>query len=135
MNVLVMGYDRMGGHLASQLARSGHTVTVLDYEARPGDPLINEQGVRLIPGSESLIADIRDVGPANFGAALALSDDDSRNAMAAQIAAHIFHIPEVVCRIEDPERDSLYRNLGLDVISPTQLMTDTIVTATFEQSR
>ena len=135
MNVLVMGYDRMGAHLASQLARSGHTVTVLDYETRAGDPLANEQGVQLIPGSESLIADIRNVGPANFGAALALSDDDSRNAMAAQIAVHIFHIPEVVCRIEDPERDSLYRNLGLDVISPTQLMTDTIVTGTFEQSR
>ena len=135
MNVLVVGYDRMGAHLASQLARSGHTVTALDYQAWPGDPLADEKGVHLIPGSESIIADIRNVGPINFNAALALSDDDSRNAMAAQIAVHIFHIPEVVCRIEDPERERLYRSLGLDVISPTQLMTDTIVTLAFEQTR
>ncbi len=135
MNVLVVGYDRMGAHLVSRLARSGHAVTALDYQTSPNDPLINEEGVDIVPGSESLIADIRNIGTATIDAALALSDDDSRNAMAAQIAVHIFHIPEVVCRIEDPERELLYRNLGLDVISPTQLMTDTIVTGTFEQPR
>ena len=135
MNVLVVGYDRMGAHLVSQLAKAGHAVTALDYQTAPNDPLVNETGVRLVAGSDSLIADIRNTGPATIEAALALSDDDSRNAMAAQIAVHIFHIPEVVCRIEDPERERLYRNLGLDVISPTQLMTDTIVNGAFEQSR
>ena len=134
MKVLVVGYDRMGAHLISQLARGGHTVTALDYEAAPDDPLANEDGVQIVSGSDSLISDIRNVGPTTIDAALALSDDDSRNAMAAQIAAHIFHIPEVVCRIEDPERGRLYRNLGLDIISPTQLMTDTIVSGTFEQA-
>ena len=134
MNVLVVGYDRMGSHLISQLARAGHSVTAIDYEAAPNDPLTSEDRVRIIAGSESLIADIRNIGPTTMEAALALSDDDSKNAMAAQIAAHIFHIPEVVCRIEDPERERLYRNLGLDVISPTQLMTETIVSGTFEQA-
>lgn len=134
MNVLVVGYDRMGAHLISQLARAGHAVTAIDYQAAPNDPLTNEDRVRIIAGSESLIADIRNVGPTTMDTALALSDDDSKNAMAAQIAAHIFHIPEVVCRIEDPERERLYRNLGLDVISPTQLMTETIVSGTFEQA-
>ena len=134
MNVLVVGYDRMGAHLISQLARSGHAVTAIDYQAAANDPLTNEDRVRIIAGSESLISDIRNVGPTTMDTALALSDDDSKNAMAAQIAVHIFHIPEVVCRIEDPERERLYRNLGLDVISPTQLMTETIVSGTFEQA-
>ncbi len=135
MNVLVVGYDRMGAHLVSLLARSGNSVTVLDYEAVPNDSLANEPGVRITLGSESLIEDIRNVGAGGMDVAAALSDDDSRNAMAAQIAAHIFHIPEVVCRIEDPERERLYRNLGLNVISPTQLMTDTIIRSSFEQAR
>jgi trk system potassium uptake protein TrkA len=45
---------------------------------------------------------------------------DNRNVMACQIAKHIFGVPRVVCRIFDPIRQELYRNLGLETISPTK---------------
>jgi Trk K+ transport system NAD-binding subunit len=46
--------------------------------------------------------------------------------MAAQVARHIFHVHEVLCRISDPQRGRFYKELGIDVVCPTLVLTDTI---------
>jgi trk system potassium uptake protein TrkA len=47
---------------------------------------------------------------------LALSDDDHRNALTAQIARHIFNVPKVICHLDNPQLQILYAGLGLDVV-------------------
>jgi trk system potassium uptake protein TrkA len=42
--------------------------------------------------------------------------------MACQIAKHIYNVPKVVCRIYDPIREEMYRNLGLLTVSPTKVV-------------
>ena len=51
---------------------------------------------------------------------------DNRNLMAAQIAKHIFNVPRVVCRIYDPIRQEMYQELGLESVSPTKLVADSL---------
>ena len=60
------------------------------------------------------------IGLAEADAFVAVTPGDNRNVMACQIAKHIFGVPRVVCRIFDPIRQELYRNLDLETISPTK---------------
>jgi trk system potassium uptake protein TrkA len=39
--------------------------------------------------------------------------------MAAQLAQHEFGVKKVICRIYDPARADLYKELGLQTICPT----------------
>jgi trk system potassium uptake protein TrkA len=64
---------------------------------------------------------LRRVGTADADAFVSVTQGDNRNVMAAQIAQHIFHVKQVVCRIYDPIREELYHSLGLKTISPTKV--------------
>ena len=127
-----MGHDRMATHLAISLAQEGHRITVLDTEVDDLDRLPDEVQVDVVLSSGSLIEDLRSIGTQNIDVALALADDDNRNAMAAQIASHIFHVPDVICRIGHPAKESFYRGLGINVLSPTQLLMENVQRALHE---
>ena len=75
---------------------------------------------------EPMLDTLRQAGLSNADAFMALTDSDSRNGMAAQVAQRIFHIPKVFCSIRDPHRQKVYEKLGLTVISPTMALVDGI---------
>ena len=54
---------------------------------------------------------------------------DNCNSLASQKAKHIFHVPQVICRIGDPVKQQIYLNLGLNAVSPTHATTDLILNA------
>ena len=126
MRILILGCDKLGAHLATDLAGDGHRVSVLDPRPDRLDALPQNPHLETVMASDSLIEDLRGVGINSVDVFLALSQDDSRNAMAAQVASHIFHVPEVICRIGDPQRGKMYRGLGMNVVCPTVVMMDTI---------
>jgi trk system potassium uptake protein TrkA len=53
---------------------------------------------------------------------IAVTQGDNRNVMACQIAKHTYHVAKVICRIYDPIREEMYRNLGLRTVSPTKVV-------------
>ena len=61
-------------------------------------------------------------GIENCDAVAAVSEDDSVNLMAAQIAKNIFQREKVICRVSDPHLQILYHKYyGLETICPTIL--------------
>lgn len=121
MKVVIMGCGRVGAHLAGVLDSKGHKVTILD---------INPYSFRRIPpgfGGEALIGSGTDqdaLTKAGIGTAdvfVAVTQGDNRNVMACQIVKYMFNVPRVVCRIYDPIREEMYRELGLETISPTKM--------------
>jgi hypothetical protein len=54
----------------------------------------------------------------------AVTNRDNSNLMAAQIARATFKVPVVLVRIYDPVRGEIYRELGLETISPTTIIAD-----------
>jgi hypothetical protein len=60
---------------------------------------------------------------------MALSEGDNRNTMAAQLGKHVFGIPRVLAKINDPMRAEAYRTLGLETICRTVILSDALVTA------
>ena len=125
-----MGYDTLGEHLTSALVGDGHRVTVLDAcPERLGSLPQGPEGTEAVYSGGSLMEVLRELDINNVDAFLAVSEDDNRNLLAAQVASHIFHIPQVICRVDDPERGKSYSQLGMTVICPTLVAADSIMKA------
>jgi trk system potassium uptake protein TrkA len=124
MKVIIMGCGRVGAQLAGMLDAEGHQVTIMDvepYSFRKLPPTFN--GVALV-GSGLEDESLKKAGIEEADVFVSTTQGDNRNVMACQIAKHIYHVPKVVSRIYDPIREEMYRNLGLDTVSPTKVVAD-----------
>ena len=132
MKVVVMGCGRIGAEVATRLWRDGNQVAVLDLELesfyRLPQGLREMDGATLV-GNGMLEEDLVRMGIRNADVFVAVAASDSRNALAAQKAKHIFQVPRVVCRVGDLTRKEMYQKLGLTAVSPTDLTTALIVDA------
>lgn len=119
MRIVIMGCGRVGAALAAQFSEDGHEVTVLDIKAEAFRRLPHDfKGKRHIGNGidQDVLARI---GVAEADAFIAVTQGDNRNVMATQMAKHIFGVPRTLCRIYDPIREEIYRDLGLETVSPT----------------
>ena len=122
MKIVIMGCGRVGSELASTLDSEGHDVTVLDVNAFQFTRFLPESfRGRTITGNGIDQDVLRRAGIEQADAFIAVTAGDNRNAMASQIAKHLFGVERVVCRIYDPIREQMYRHLGLRTISPTKI--------------
>ena len=119
MKVVIMGCGRVGSSLAARLSNEGHEVTVLDVRPDAFRRLpSNFKGKKHIGNGidQDVLARI---GLVEADAFIAVTQGDNRNVLATQVAKHIFGVPRTLCRIYDPIREEMYRELGLETISPT----------------
>ncbi|MFC1974202.1 potassium channel family protein [Chloroflexota bacterium] len=131
MNIIIMGCGRVGVQLAIMMIDDGHKVTIIDTDPDSFRRLpVDFSGKALVANGLDEDA-LKKAGIKEANVFVAVTQGDNRNVMASQIAKHIFNVPKVACRIYDPIREEMYRNLGLDTISPTmvsaQLLSDVIV--------
>lgn len=121
MKVVIMGCGRVGAQLAALLDSEGHQVTILDIDSRSFNKLAPAFKGSVLLGDGTDEDSLKKAGIEEADTFMALSQGDSHNIMAAQIAKHIFNVPRVICRIYDPLRSELYQTLGLEALSPTNV--------------
>lgn len=121
MYIVIIGCGRLGSGLATELSNDGHDVVIVDKcgknLARLGSGF---NGIR-IKGVEIDNDTLMEAGIDRADIFLAMTPADNINIMASQIAKDIFKVPRVIARIFDPSREFVYRKLGLQTISPTEL--------------
>ncbi len=122
MNVVIMGCSRVGAQLATMLDAEGHKVTILDVDSFSFRKLPTTFNGTAIVGSGLDEEVMKKAGVESANVFVAVTQGDNRNVMACQIAKHIYKVPKVVCRIYDPIREEMYRNLGLITVSPTKVV-------------
>jgi trk system potassium uptake protein TrkA len=106
------------------LDAEGHEVTVLDLDPYSFRRLPSTFKGTAMVGNGLDEDTLKKAGIERADAFVAISEGDNRNAMAAQMAKHIFNVPKTVCRIYDPVREEMYRNLGLETISLSRIGAD-----------
>ena len=122
MNVIIMGCGRVGAQLAGMLDAEGHKVTIMDvepYSFRRLPPTF--KGLAMV-GNGLEEESLKKAGIEKADVFVTVTQGDNRNVMACQIAKHIYQVPKVVSRIYDPIREEMYRNLGIDSVSPTKVV-------------
>jgi len=118
-----MGCGRVGAQIAATLDAEGHEVTIMDVNAQSFSRLNPAFKGTALLGDGTEEESLRKAGIDQTDAFVAVTERDNYNIMAAQLAKHFFDVPKVVCRVYDPPRGELFKTLGLEVISPTILVT------------
>ncbi len=131
MKFLVMGCGRIGAEVASLLWKQGNKVTVLEKEPEGFTRLPQEMRSEnnTLIGDGMVEEDLIRAGIRDADVFVAVDVRDNCNALASQKAKHIFHVPQVICRIGDPAKQQIYLKLGLDAVSPTHVTTELILEA------
>jgi trk system potassium uptake protein TrkA len=132
MRVIIIGCGRVGARTAAELDQRGEHVTVIDVDQRAFNRLPSTFAGVTVRGSGSDEDILRGAGADLADLLMALTEGDNRNALAAQLGKHIFGIPRVITKINDPLRAEAYRNLGLETICRTVVLADALVKAATE---
>ena len=131
--MVIMGCGWLGAYVASTLSEQGHSVHILDvdreaFERLPASAISDGRIVPII-GDGTVHRDLVNAAVQDADVFIALTGRDSMNALAGQTARHIYHVPQVICRIDDPTRQEMYDELGLVAVSATALAREMVVRA------
>ena len=128
-NIHIVGCGRLGAMVAKALVDKGDNVTILDTDPENFRRLAEQPGLSMLVADGTSNEDLRRSGIERADAFIALTAQDTVNALAAQVAQQTFGVQKVVCRINDPIRREMYEQLGLRTVSPPQVMTELVLQA------
>ena len=116
MHVIVVGCGRVGSGLAVSLTAEGHSVAIMDRNARAFRRLKDWDGPRIV-GSGFDRDDLERAGAIGADALAAVTSGDNSNILTVRIARETYLIPRVVARIYDPRRAEIYQRLGIPTVA------------------
>ena len=108
----------------------GTWVRVIDRAPEAFDHLparmVESGQITPVVGDVTLESSLRRVVDQDSRTFIAMTNSDTVNIMAAQIAYHTLLFPTVICRIDDPVKRDLYDRLELKAISHTNTITELV---------
>jgi trk system potassium uptake protein TrkA len=122
--IIIVGCGRLGALLANQLSRAGHSLVVIDRRQEAFAKLSSEFSGFQLHNDAAELDVLRLAKIDRADCLLATTDNDNLNLMVAQIARFVFNVSTVIARVYDPAYETIYHELGIEVVSPTQLSGD-----------
>jgi trk system potassium uptake protein TrkA len=127
MYIIIIGGGRVGYYLAKTLLDEGHEVVIVEKEANICEAINDELGSICLRGDGCEIATLTEVGTERADIFVAVTGEEPDNLVACQVAKHRFNVPRTIARIRNPQNESLFKKLGIDVtISSTNLILEYI---------
>lgn len=120
MHIIIGGCGRLGAEIAEQLSSDPD----IDVIVVDNDPLAFD---RLGSGfnGETVVGDCTDrdvleqAGVGRADGLMAVTRSDNANLMAVEIATHLYDVERTIARLFNPEREEVYRKLGVRYVSST----------------
>lgn len=127
MHTVIAGCGRVGSSLASNLERLGHSVAVVDKNAKAFDRLKADFAGKQIVGFVFDREILEEAGIQDATAFASVTNGDNSNIVSARIAKEHYRVPHVVARIYDPRRAQIYQRLGIQTVATVRWTTDQIL--------
>lgn len=127
VHVVVVGCGRVGSGLGVSLAEEGHSVAIIDKAANAFRRFLPEDwpGQR-ITGYGFDRDSLEEAGIRRAGALAAVTSGDNSNILSARIARETYDVQNVVARVYDQRRASVYRRLGIPTVATVTWTTDQV---------
>jgi trk system potassium uptake protein TrkA len=132
MRVMIIGCGRVGSVLANQLDEAGHQVVVLDRNQHAFRRLSEKFSGERRVGNGLVEEYVRPVLQEKTDILFVMTDKDNVNLMIAQWVKQKFHVDRVIAEVHDSILAGLYKELGLETVSPTDLMLKELLKMTQE---
>ena len=123
MFIIVAGAGKVGYHLARALV-ADHEVLIIERDPSRVDFIAEEMGSEVImQGDACDAATMERAGMERADLVVAVIGEDRDNLTFCQISKARFSVPRAVARINNPQNESLFRQLGIDAtVSATNLI-------------
>jgi trk system potassium uptake protein len=112
-----MGCGRVGAELTVQLAKAGHSVSIIDKRSEAFERLPPGFEARKIVGVGFDRAILEEAGIEKADAFIAVSNGDNSNIVSARVAREHYKVPKVIARIYDPRRAEIYERLDIPTVA------------------
>ena len=127
MKIVVVGAGKVGYSLAQRLAQDQHDVYVIEKNGDRIKNLENNLDVNLVQGNGSSISLLQEIGIADMGMLIAVTDSDEVNMLACMLGKAA-GIPKTIARVRDNEYDSgtnasIRERLGIDLFINPEMVT------------
>jgi trk system potassium uptake protein TrkA len=119
--IVIVGCGGLGSTLANRLSALGHSIVIIDRNDDAFKGLDAGFSGFKITGDANEFFILKQAKVEKSDVVLAVTDDDNLNIMLAQMCQNIFGIKNVIARITNPGRQSIYDDLGICTICPEHL--------------
>ncbi len=124
MHFVIMGCGRVGSTLAHSLEDAGHSVAIVDQKPEAFRRLGSSFTGQRVTGLGFDRDTLKEAGIDDAYAFAAVSSGDNSNILAARVARETFGVENVVARIYDPGRASVYQRLGIPTVATVRWTAD-----------
>lgn len=127
MHVVIAGCGRVGSSLAMSLTRLGHSVVVIDKNAKAFERLKTDFGGKRLVGFAFDREVLEQAGIKEAQAFASVTSGDNSNIVSARVVKEYYRVPQVVARIYDPRRAQIYQRLGIQTVATVRWTTDQVL--------
>jgi trk system potassium uptake protein TrkA len=126
VHIVIVGCGRVGSGLGIGLVEQGHSVAIIDRNAKAFRRLPEAWPGTTVVGSGFDRDDLDRARAAEATALAAVTSGDNSNILTARIARETYQIPNVVARIYDPRRAQIYLRLGIPTVATVSWTIDQV---------
>jgi trk system potassium uptake protein len=120
VHIILGGCGRLGAEIADRLSDDpDNDVVILDVDPLAFDRLGSAFNGETMVGNCTDRDVLERAGVARADGLIAVTRSDNANLMAVEIATHLYDVPRTIARLFNPEREDVYRKLGVRYVSST----------------
>jgi trk system potassium uptake protein TrkA len=110
--------------LARRLTAESHTVSIIDKREQAFDRFLSDWPGTKVVGYGFDRDRLGEAGIEKAGALAAVTSGDNSNIIVARIAKETYQVPNVMARIYDPRRATVYERLGIATVATVEWTAD-----------
>jgi trk system potassium uptake protein TrkA len=115
MHIVIVGAGKVGYFLAKRLFLAKHTVSVVDKDKLVCEELAKQLEILVINGDGCDPRILEEAGVKRADVAAAVTGDDEDNLIICQLAKEMFGVRRSVGRVNNPDNEYTFSELGIDV--------------------
>ncbi|MDP2941662.1 MAG: NAD-binding protein [Candidatus Omnitrophota bacterium] len=115
MRILLVGAGKVGYFLAKRLCASKHTVSIVDKDRNLCEEIARGLEALVISGDGCDPRILEEAGIERADVIAAVTGDDEDNLIICQLAKQRFNVRRTVGRVNNPDNEHTFAELGIDV--------------------
>lgn len=115
MYILIIGAGKVGYFLAKRLCQAKHTVSIIDKDKIICEEVAKELEALVITGDGCDPGILEEAGIRRSEVVAAVTGEDEDNLIICQLAKEKFNIRRTIARVNNPDNEFIFSELGVDV--------------------
>ncbi|MFA4854713.1 MAG: NAD-binding protein [Candidatus Omnitrophota bacterium] len=115
MYILIIGAGKVGYFLAKRLCQGEHTVSIVDKDRLVCEEAAKELEALVVNGDGCDPKILEEAGIQRADVLAAVTGDDEDNLIICQLAKEKFNLQRTVGRVNNPDNEHTFSELGIDV--------------------